>query len=71
MVGVAKYGLYWKEGSYYKGEVYAPKLHYNPRGFTYEEAVQCIQRENWQKADIILIEEEIEEYNLQRDPSHK
>lgn len=55
----------------YNGEIYTPSCNVNPRGYTYDEANQCIKSMKWENAILISIEDEIEKYNLQGDSLHQ
>lgn len=52
----------------YNGEIYTLGYKVNPRGYTYDEANQCIKSMKWENAILISIEDE--KYKLQGDPLH-
>lgn len=53
----------------YNGEIYTLGYKVNPRGYTYDEANQCIKSMKWENAILISIEDE--KYKLQGDPLHQ
>ncbi len=47
-----------------ENNIYCPAVEVNKRGFTYEEAMDCVKTRNWSNVSLICLEDEIAKYQL-------